>query len=118
MAAAVVVPNNPPTVATAIDQSATAGRRSAMVPGEHVQRPDTGDTLSYTPKADGGAAHVAGLHAGTRTFSGRRRPSTGTVSVKVTASDGNGGRSAIPSTSRCADTTPPTLTSVEVLDVR
>ena len=121
VAAAVVVPNNPPTVATAIpDQSATAGTAfSYAFPANTFSDADTGDTLSYTAtKADGTALPTwLAFTAGTRTFSGTPQAAdAGTVSVKVTASDGNGGSvSDTFDITVAADTTPPTLTSVEVL---
>ena len=96
VAAAVVVPNNPPTVATAIpDQSATAGTAfSYAFPANTFSDADTGDTLSYTAtKADGTALPTwLAFTAGTRTFSGTPQAADiGTVAVKVTASDSNGG---------------------------
>ena len=121
MAAAVVVPNNPPTVATAIpDQSATAGTAfSYAFPANTFSDADTGDTLSYTAtKADDTALPTwLAFTAGTRTFSGTPQAADiGTVAVKVTASDGNGGSvSDTFDITVAADTTPPTLTSVEVL---
>ena len=121
VAAAVVVPNNPPTVATAIpDQSATAGTAFSYVfPANTFSDADTGDTLSYTAtKADGTALPTwLAFTAGTRTFAGTPQAAdAGTVSVKVTASDGNGGSvSDTFDITVAADTTPPTLTSVEVL---
>ena len=117
VAAAVVVPNNPPTVATAIpDQSATAGTAfSYAFPANTFSDADTGDTLSYTAtKADGTALPTwLAFTAGTRTFSGTPQAAdTGTVSVKVTASDGNGGSvSDTFDITVAADTTPPTLSS-------
>ena len=96
MAAAVVVPNNPPTVANAIpDQSATAGTAFSYVfPANTFSDADTGDTLSYTAtKTDGTALPTwLAFTAGTRTFAGTPQAAdAGTVAVKVTASDGNGG---------------------------
>ena len=96
VAAAVVVPNNPPTVATAIpDQAATAGTAfSYAFPANTFSDADTGDTLSYTATKTGDTALPTWLAfaAGTRTFSGTPQAAdAGTVSVKVTASDGNGG---------------------------
>ena len=121
VAAAVVVPNNPPTVATAIpDQSATAGTAfSYAFPANTFSDADTGDTLSYTAtKTDDTALPTwLAFAAGTRTFSGTPQAAdAGTVAVKVTASDGNGGSvSDTFDITVAADTTPPTLTSVEVL---
>ena len=96
VAAAVVVPNNPPAVATAIpDQSATAGTAfSYAFPDTTFSDADTGDTLSYTAtKADDTALPTwLAFAASTRTFSGTPQAADiATVSVKVTASDGNGG---------------------------
>ena len=87
---------NPPTVATAIpDQSATAGTAFSYVfPANTFSDADTGDTLSYTAtKTDGTALPTwLAFTAGTRTFSGTPQAAdAGTVSVKVIASDGNGG---------------------------
>ena len=94
--AAVVVPNNPPAVANAIpDQSATAGTAfSYAFPANTFSDADTGDTLSYTAtKADDTALPTwVAFTASTRTFSGTPQAADiGTVAVKVTASDGNGG---------------------------
>ena len=96
VAAAVVVTNNPPTVANAIpDQSATAGTAFSYVfPANTFSDADTGDTLSYTAtKTDDTALPTwLAFAAGTRTFSGTPQAADiGTVAVKVTASDGNGG---------------------------
>ena len=87
---------NPPTVATAIpDQSATAGTAFSYVfPANTFSDADTSDTLSYTAtKADDTALPTwLSFAAGTRTFSGTPQAAdAGTVAVKVTASDGNGG---------------------------
>ena len=89
------VANNPPTVATAIpDQTATAGTAfSYAFPDTTFNDADTGQTLSYmATKADGTALPTwLAFTAGTRTFVGTPAASdVGTVSVKVTASDGNG----------------------------
>ena len=88
--------NNPPTVATAIpDQSATAGTAFSYVfPANTFSDADTGDTLSYTAtKTDDTALPTwLAFTASTRTFSGTPQAAdAGTVAVKVTASDGNGG---------------------------
>ena len=87
---------NPPTVATAIpDQSATAGTAFSYVfPANTFSDADTSDTLTYTAtKADDTALPTwLAFAAGTRTFSGTPQDAdAGTVAVKVTASDGNGG---------------------------
>ena len=118
VAAAVVVPNNPPTVANAIpDQSATAGTAFSYVfPDTTFSDADTSDTLTYTAtKADDTALPTwLAFAAGTRTFSGTPTAAE-TVSVKVTASDGNGGSvSDTFDITVAADTTPPTLTSAGV----
>ena len=96
VAAAVVVTNNPPTVANAIpDQSATAGTAfSYAFPANTFSDADTGDTLSYTAtKADDTALPTwLAFDASTRTFSGTPQAADiATVAVKVTASDGDGG---------------------------
>ena len=120
VAAAVVVPNNPPTVANAIpDQSATAGTAfSYAFPDTTFTDADTGDTLSYTAtKADDTALPTwLAFAASTRTFSGTPQAADiATVAVKVTASDGNGGSvSDTFDITVAADTTPPTLTSAGV----
>ena len=87
---------NPPTVATAIpDQSATAGTAFSYVfPANTFSDADTSDTLTYTAtKADDTALPTwLSFAASTRTFSGTPQAAdAGTVAVKVTASDGNGG---------------------------
>ena len=118
--ATTVVVNNPPTVATAIpDQSATAGTAFSYVfPANTFSDADTGDTLSYTAtKTDDTALPTwLAFAAGTRTFSGTPQAAdAGTVSVEVTASDGNGGSvSDTFDITVAADTTPPTLTSATV----
>ncbi|WP_419935295.1 putative Ig domain-containing protein [Candidatus Palauibacter sp.] len=88
--------NSAPTVANAIpDQSATAGTAFSYVfPDTTFNDTDTGDTLSYAAtKADGSTLPTwLAFTAGTRTFAGTPQAAdTGTVSVKVTADDGNGG---------------------------
>ena len=88
--------NNPPTVATAIpDQTATVGTAFSYVfPANTFSDADTGDTLSYTATKTDATALPTWLSfaAGTRTFSGTPQAAdAGTVSVEVTASDGNGG---------------------------
>ena len=110
--------NNPPTVANAIpDQSATAGTAfSYAFPDTTFTDADTGDTLSYTAtKADDTALPTwLAFAASTRTFSGTPT-AAGTVAVKVTASDGNGGSvSDTFDITVAADTTLPTLTSAGV----
>ena len=87
------VTNNPPTVANAIqDQTATVGTAlSFAFPATTFNDADS-DTLTYTATQSDDSALPAWLSfdAATRTFSGT--PQTAdveTVSVKVTASDGN-----------------------------
>ena len=88
--------NNAPTVATAIpNQTATAGTALLYAfPTNTFADTDTGDTLTYTATQSDDTALPAWLSftAATRTFSGTPQAvDVGTVSVKVTASDGNGG---------------------------
>ena len=113
--------NNAPTVANAIpDQSAPVGTAfSYAFPANTFSDADS-DALTYTAtKADGTALPTwLSFTAGTRAFSGTPQAAdTGTVSVKVTASDGNGGSVSdeFDITVSAADTTPPTLTSATVL---
>ena len=77
------------------DQSATAGTAFSYVfPANTFSDADTGDTLSYTAtKTDDTALPTwLAFAASTRTFSGTPQAAdAGTVAVKVTASDGNGG---------------------------
>ena len=85
--------NTAPTVATVIpDQTATAGTAfSYAFPATTFSDADS-DTLTYTAtKADGTALPTwLSFTAGTRTFSGTPQAAdVGTVSVKVTASDGS-----------------------------
>ena len=89
-------PNAAPTMANAIpDQTATAGKAfSYAFPDTTFNDTDTGDTLSYeATKADDTALPTwLAFTDSTRTFAGTPAVAdTGTVSVKVTASDGNGG---------------------------
>ena len=89
--------NNAPTVANALpDQTATAGAAfSYAFPANTFSDADTTDTLTYTAtKGDGTALSTTWLTftADTRTFSGMPTAAdVGTLMVKVTASDGNGG---------------------------
>ena len=88
--------NNPPTVANAIpDQSATAGTAfSYAFPDTTFNDVDSSDTLTYmATKADGNPLPTwLTFAATTRAFSGMPAAAdVGTVAVKVTASDGNGG---------------------------
>ena len=85
--------NNAPTVATAIpDRTATAGAAfSYAFPAHTFADTDTGDTLTYTATKsdDSELPSWLGFAAATRTFSGTPQAAdVGTVSVKVTASDG------------------------------
>ena len=90
-------PNNAaPTVATVIqDRTATVGTAlSYAFPADTFADTDAGDTLTYTAtKSDDSALPPwLSFDAATRTFSGTPQAAdVGTVSVKVTASDGNGG---------------------------
>ena len=90
-----------------------------MFPANTFSDADTGDTLSYTAtKTDATALPTwLAFTAGTRTFAGTPQAAdAGTVAVKVTASDGNGGSvSDTFDITVAADTTPPTLTSATVL---
>ena len=85
--------NTAPTVATAIpDRTATVGATfSYAFPANTFNDADAGDTLTYTAtKSDDSALPSwLGFAAATRTFSGTPQAAdVGTVSVKVTASDG------------------------------
>ena len=96
MTITVTAVNDAPTVANTIpDRSATAGTAfSYAFPANTFSDADTGDTLTYAAtKADGATLPTwLSFAAGTRTFSGTPQTAdVGTVSVKVTASDGNGG---------------------------
>ena len=87
--------NNTPTVATAIpDQTATAGTAfSYAFPATTFNDADS-DTLTYTATKSDDTALPSWLSftAATRAFSGTPQAAdVETVSVKVTASDGNGG---------------------------
>ena len=84
--------NHAPVLAAALpDQSAAQGAPFAyVVPASTFADPDAGDTLTYSAALADDSALPAWLafNAATRTFSGS--PNTlGTVSVKVTASDGS-----------------------------
>ena len=88
--------NTAPTLDTPIpDQSAVVGTAfSYAFPDTTFSDADTGDTLAYAAtKADDAALPTwLSFDADTRTFSGMPASTdTGTVSVKVTASDGDGG---------------------------
>ena len=113
-------PNAAPTVANAIpDQTATAGTAfTYQFPTNTFNDTDTGDTLSYAATKDDGSTLPTWLAFtdSTRTFAGTPATAdTGTVSVKVTASDDNGGTVSDDfNIMVAADTTPPTLTSADV----
>ena len=114
--------NNAPTVANTIpDQTATAGTAFSYVfPANTFSDADTSDTLTYTATKAAGTDLPLWLAfaASTRTFSGTPTD-VGTVSVKVTASDGNGGSVSDTfdiTVSAAGDTTPPTLTSATVFE--
>ena len=114
--------NTAPTVANPIDdQTATVGTAlNFAFPANTFADTDTGDTLTYTATKSDDSALPSWLSfaAATRTFSGTPLAAdVGTVSVKVTASDGNGG--SVSDTfdivvSAAADTTPPEVESVTV----
>ena len=85
--------NNAPTVANPIDdQTATVGTALLYAfPTNTFADTDAGDTLTYTATQSDNSALPAWLSfaAATRTFSGTPQTAdVGTVSVKVTASDG------------------------------
>ena len=90
-----VTTNNPPTLANAIeDRPARVGQAfSYTVPADTFNDAD-GDTLSYAAAKGDGTALPSWLsfNADSRTFSGTPADGdVGTVTVKVTASDGRGG---------------------------
>ena len=92
----VIAANVAPTVATVIpDQTATAGTVfNYAFPANTFADTNTGDTLTYTATQSDDSALPSWLSfdAATRTFSGTPAATdVETVSVKVTASDGNGG---------------------------
>ena len=84
-----------PRVATAIpDQTATAGTAFSYAFPDNTFSDVDGDTLTYTATKAEAAALPSWLTftAATRTFSGTPQAAdVGTVSVKVTVRDGNGG---------------------------
>ena len=89
----VVAINSAPTVANAIPhQAATAGTAfSYQFPANTFADADTGDTLTYSATKGDDSALPSWLTftPGTRTFSGTPQAAdVGTLSVKVTASDG------------------------------
>ena len=88
--------NTAPTVVNAIsDQTAMAGTAfNYEFPADTFNDADAGDTLTYTATQSDDSALPSWLTFAptTRTFSGTPLAAdVGTVSVKVTASDGNGG---------------------------
>ena len=85
--------NTAPTVANAIpDQVATVGIAFSYVVPANTFSDSDGDALSYTAELSDGSALPSWLRftATTRSFAGTPT-SGGTISVKVTASDGKGG---------------------------
>ena len=110
--------NAPPTVENMIpDQSASADTAFSYTFPDTTFADADSDALTYSAtKADGTALPTwLSFAATTRTFSGTPTAAE-TVSVKVTASDGNGGSvsDTFDITVSAADTTPPTLVSVVV----
>ncbi len=111
--------NNAPTVANQIpNQTATAGTAFSYAFLANTFNDANGDTLSYTAtKSDGPMLPTwLGFNASTRTFAGTPAASdVGTVSVKVTANDSNGGLVSDEFNivvSAMADTPPPTPAKV------
>ena len=86
--------NDPPTVANAIpDQTATEGAAFSFQFAANTFDDVDDNTLTYTAVEDGESALPSWLSfdAGTRTFSGTPAAAdAGTVTVRVTASDGGG----------------------------
>ena len=91
----VAAANNAPTVANAIaDQDAEAGTAFSFQFAANTFSDADSDTLTYTATKGDGSALPAwlGFTASSRTFSGTPAAAdAGTVTVKVTASDGAGG---------------------------
>lgn len=88
--------NDAPTVANAIpNKNATEGAAfSFQFAANSFADVDVGDTLTYSAKLAGGSALPAWLsfNAATRSFSGTpANGDVGTLSIRVTANDGNGG---------------------------
>ena len=109
--------NSAPTVANAIpDQPATIGAAfSYAFPANTFADADTGDTLAYTATKADGTALPGWLNftASTRTFSGTPQASdAGTVSVKVTASDGT---DSVSDTFDITVSTAPAITGVAIV---
>ena len=110
--------NAAPTVATVIpDQTATAGTAFSYAFPDTTFSDADGDTLTYTATKADGTALPTWLSFSASTFSGTPQAAdVGTVSVKVTASDGS---ASVSDTfdivvSAAGDTTAPTLTSAIV----
>ena len=91
----VVSDDTPPTVANAIpDQTATVGTAFSYAFPANTFSDANGDSLTYTATKSDGSVLPSWLNftPGTRTFSGTPQAGdVGTVSVKVTADDGNSG---------------------------
>ena len=92
--------NNPPVVANAIpdrtgSNGATVGTAFSFVfDANTFSDPDSGDTLTYTATLDDGSAlpNWLSFDGPTRTFSGTPAgDDAGTLTIRVTADDGNGG---------------------------
>ena len=107
--------NNAPTVENMIpDQSVTVDTSFSYAFPDTTFADADGDTLTYgATKADGTTLPTwLTFTAGTRTFSGTpQRTDIATVSVKVTASDSNGGSVSDTFDIEVVDITPPTLVS-------
>lgn len=90
--------NNDPKLANPIsDQGATEDSPFSFQFANNAFTDDDGDNLTYTARLSGGGALPAWLSfdGGTRTFSGTPlNGDVGTISVEVTADDGNGGTPA------------------------
>ena len=111
--------NTAPTVANTIPGPDGDGGHGVQlcVPGQHVQRRGQRHAdLRGDESRRHGAAHVAVLHRRHAHLLGTPQAAdVATVSVKVTASDGNGGSVSDEfDITVAADTTPPTLTSATV----
>jgi hypothetical protein len=88
--------NDAPTIANAIpDQNATEDSAfNFQFASNTFNDADVGDTLTYTTQLNGGGTLPSWLsfNAATRTFSGTpTNADVGTLTIDVTASDGNGG---------------------------
>ena len=111
--------NAVPTLATAIpNQAATTGTSFSYTFLANTFSDANGDTLTYmATKPDNAALPTwLGFTAASRAFSGTPQAGdVGTVAVKVTANDGNGGTvsDTFNIEVRSSDTTPPTVTSIE-----